>query len=56
MKIFFTKHSLVERMIHLGDIYYLLEKPDYVKSSWGNRVLMGKKFEQNILEVVCIKK
>lgn len=59
MRVFFTDHirkRLREREIPLTLLYEIVLNPDYVKQSFGERVLVGKKFNVGILELVCVKK
>ena len=59
MRIFFTTHAnrrLVRRKISLKEVYRTLKSPDYIKPGYEDRILIGKKFGGNTIEIVCIKK
>ena len=58
MKVTFTIHAkirLYERGIPVSFIKQAITNPDKEKPSFGNRILIQKKFSEKVLEIVCIK-
>ncbi len=59
MKLFFTYHAqskALERHIHESIVADIIRNPDSIEPAKAGAFLYRKKFQNDILEVVCVRK